>query len=65
MSAAETEARSQTMTLAESVIKEHCKQLHLPAVAGQCARLADQAEREHLLPLAEEGLTWWRSASRP
>lgn len=32
--------------LTEAVIKEHCKQLHLPTVAGQCSRLAEQAERE-------------------
>ncbi len=38
---------SATATLAEAVIKERCKQLHLPAIAGQCARLAEQAEREH------------------
>src|SRR5438477_11264059 len=38
---------SATATLAEAVIKERCQQLHLPAVAGQCARLAEQAEREH------------------
>jgi DNA replication protein DnaC len=47
MSAAATEIQNQTVTLAESVIKQHCKQLHLPAIAGQCARLAEQAEREH------------------
>ena len=47
MSAAASEPRSQVETLAEAVIKQHCKQLHLPAVAGQCARLAEQAEREH------------------
>jgi DNA replication protein DnaC len=42
-----TEPRGQTATLAETVIKEHCKQLHLPTIAGQCGRLAAQAEREH------------------
>jgi DNA replication protein DnaC len=47
MSAAATEPQSAVATLAESVIKEHCKQLHLPAIAGQCARLAEEAEREH------------------
>ena len=47
MSAAATEVQSQAVTLAETVIKEHCKQLHLPTIGGQCARLADQAEREH------------------
>jgi DNA replication protein DnaC len=52
MSAAATEPRSQPATLAETVIKQHCKQLHLPAVAGQCARLAEQAEREHQSYLA-------------
>src|SRR5687768_3585700 len=41
-----TAPREQTAALAERVIKEHCKQLHLPTVAGQCARLADEAERE-------------------
>lgn len=46
MSAAMPEARSQTMAVAERVIREHCKQLHLPTVSGQCARLAEQAERE-------------------
>ncbi|MHB9089768.1 MAG: IS21-like element helper ATPase IstB [Thermoleophilia bacterium] len=33
--------------LQESAIKEHCKLLHLPTVGGQCARVAEQAEREH------------------
>jgi DNA replication protein DnaC len=47
MSAAAAAARSRTVTLAERVITEHCKQLHLPAIAGHCARLAEQAEREH------------------
>ena len=47
MSASTAEPRDQVRTLAETVIKEHCKQLHLPAIAGQCARLAEQAEREH------------------
>jgi DNA replication protein DnaC len=42
-----TESRGQTELLAETVIKEHCKQLHLPTISGQCARLAEQAEREH------------------
>jgi len=32
--------------LQENAIKQHCKHLHLPTIAGQCARLADQAERE-------------------
>lgn len=32
--------------LAESAVKQHCKQLHLPTVAGQCARLAAAAQRE-------------------
>lgn len=46
MTAPVTEPRGQA-ALAEAVIKEHCKRLHLPAIAGQCARLAEQAEREH------------------
>ena len=36
-----------SQTLAESAIKQHCKLLHLPTVGGQCARLAEEAEREH------------------
>jgi DNA replication protein DnaC len=32
--------------LAERVIKDHCQRLHLPTIGGQCARLAEQAERE-------------------
>lgn len=35
------------VTLRHSAIKQHCKLLRLPTVAGQCARLAEQAEREH------------------
>ena len=35
------------VTLRHSAIKQHCKLLRLPAIAGQCARLAEQAEREH------------------
>jgi DNA replication protein DnaC len=42
-----TEPRGQTVALAETVIQEHCKQLHLPTISGQCVRLAEQAEREH------------------
>jgi DNA replication protein DnaC len=33
--------------LQENAIKQHCKSLHLPTIGGQCARLAEQAEREH------------------
>jgi hypothetical protein len=29
--------------LQEATIQQQCKQLHLPAVAGQCVRLAEQA----------------------
>jgi DNA replication protein DnaC len=36
---------SETTVLQESVIKEHCKALGLPTIAGQCVRLADEAER--------------------
>lgn len=32
--------------LQESVIRQHCKRLYLPTVAGQCVRLAAQAEHE-------------------
>src|SRR5512141_2294723 len=35
------------VSLQESAIKEHCKALHLPTIAGQCSRLAEEAEREH------------------
>jgi DNA replication protein DnaC len=34
-------------SLEAQAISEHCKQLHLPTVAGQCASLAAAAEREH------------------
>jgi len=40
MSAASTEPRRPAAPLAESAIKAHCKQLHLPTIGGQCARLA-------------------------
>jgi DNA replication protein DnaC len=33
--------------LAEAAAKQHCKALHLPTVAGQCLRLAEEAERAH------------------
>src|SRR5687768_17453314 len=32
--------------LREHIIAQQCQTLHLPTVAGQCARLATQAERE-------------------
>lgn len=32
--------------LQESIIRQHCKRLYLPTVAGQCVRLAAQAEHE-------------------
>lgn len=35
------------VALQTSAIKQHCKLLRLPTIAGQCARLAEQAEREH------------------
>ncbi|MBI2953050.1 MAG: ATP-binding protein [Chloroflexi bacterium] len=35
------------VSLQENAIKQHCKLLHLPTVGGGCARLAEQAEREH------------------
>lgn len=38
---------SETTTLQESVIRQHCKALCLPTIGGQCASLAQQAEREH------------------
>lgn len=34
-------------SLEQSVIQQQCKVLRLPAVAGQCSRLAEQALREH------------------
>jgi DNA replication protein DnaC len=33
--------------LQQSAIKQHCKLLRLPTVGAQCARLAEQAQREH------------------
>jgi len=33
-------------TLRESAVKHQCKALSLPTIAGQCVRLAEQAERE-------------------
>jgi DNA replication protein DnaC len=33
-------------TLREQAVRAHCQALRLPAVAGQCAQLADVAERE-------------------
>jgi DNA replication protein DnaC len=47
MSAATSGPRGQAVALAEAVIEEHCKRLHLPTGGGQCARLAERAEREH------------------
>ena len=38
---------SATASLEQSVIQQQCKVLRLPAVAGQCGRLAEQALREH------------------
>jgi DNA replication protein DnaC len=40
--------------LEEVAIKESCKRLHLPTIAGQCIRLAEQAAKEkqsHLIYL--------------
>ncbi len=34
-------------SLQESAIKQHCRYLRLPTIAGQCVRVGDQAEREH------------------
>ncbi len=55
------------LALHEATIKQHCKQLHLPTVAGQCRPLAEQAEREHhshlgYLDALLAGRSW-RSAS--
>lgn len=36
-----------TAGLAEASIRQHCKLLRLPGIAGQCAPLAEQARREH------------------
>ena len=32
--------------LEAATIRQQCKALHLPSVAGQCAQLAEQAARE-------------------
>src|SRR6202035_5148285 len=37
---------AQTAVLEAATISQHCKLLHLPAVAAQCAQLAEQAVRE-------------------
>jgi DNA replication protein DnaC len=37
---------AQTAVLEAATIKQQCKVLHLPTVAGQCAQLAEQAVRE-------------------
>ncbi len=36
-----------TAVLQETAIKQQCKLLHLPTIAGQFVRVAEQAEREH------------------
>lgn len=36
---------SETVSIQESAIKQHCKALCLPTMGGQCVRLADEAER--------------------
>jgi DNA replication protein DnaC len=41
-----TAGREHVAPLREHVIAQQCQTLHLPTVAGQCARLAAQAERE-------------------
>ena len=41
-----------TEGLQQSAVAQHCKLLRLPTVAGQCRRLAEQAEREHHTYLA-------------
>jgi DNA replication protein DnaC len=38
---------AQTAVLEAATIRQQCKVLHLPAVAAQCAPLAEQALREH------------------
>src|ERR1700730_4325630 len=37
---------AQTAVLEAATIRQHCKLLHLPAGAAQCAQLAEQAVRE-------------------
>src|SRR3984893_10661469 len=37
---------AQSAVLEAATISQHCKLLHLPAVAAQCAQLAEQAVRE-------------------
>ncbi|MHB8153904.1 MAG: IS21-like element helper ATPase IstB [Bacillati bacterium] len=36
-----------TAKLEEMAVRQHCRTLHLPTVAGQCVRLAEEAERTH------------------
>ncbi len=40
-------SESADRTLPQQVIAQQCQALRLPTVAGQCGRLAEQAEREH------------------
>src|ERR1700726_2104953 len=42
---------AQTAVLEAATIRQHCKLLHLPAVAAQCAQLAEQAVRERRMHL--------------
>ena len=35
------------MKLEEAAVRQHAKALHLPTIAGQCLRLAEEAERGH------------------
>ena len=37
---------TESVVLETATIRQQCKMLHLPAVAGQCAQLAEQAVRE-------------------
>jgi len=39
-------ANAESLALEAATIRQQCKVLHLPAVAAQCAQLADQATRE-------------------
>jgi len=38
---------SDQTSLQASAVKQACKTLRLPAIAGQSAQLAEEAEREH------------------
>lgn len=47
MSQASAKLDGERTKLAEAAVRQHARTLHLPTVAGQCQRLAEEAERTH------------------